>query len=86
MRTKGMTKEEIAEYSSKKPIAVYPMSNWGGVEILDIIYGIDDYAIWRFNFGEPEEKIHRSKIKYGASTASITVEGTHVSLGDCMRA
>ena len=80
-----MTKEEMEKYADKKPIAVYPMSNWGGIEILDIEHGIDDYAICRYNFGEPEKKIHRIKIKSGASVDYIMVDGTYVRLDDCIR-
>ena len=80
-----MTKTEMAEYADKKPIGVYPMSNWGGLEVLDILYGIDDYAVVRFNFGEPEKKIHKVKIYYGARTTYIRVDGVHVVLSDVMR-
>lgn len=80
-----MTKAEMEKYKDKKPIAVYPMSNWGGIEILDIEYGIDDYVICRFNFGEPEDKLHRVKVTYGARSTTIYVDGTRIRLGDCMR-
>lgn len=80
-----MTKEEIAKYENKEPIAVYPISNWGGIEILDILYGVDDYVIWRYNFGEPEKKLHKAKIKYGPEVASIQAEGSYVRLDNCMR-
>lgn len=79
-----MTKAEMAEYADKKPIAVYPMGNWGGLEVLDIIYGINDYAVVRFNFGEPDKKVHKVKIYYDRQTPHIQVDGVHVSLGECM--
>ena len=41
-------------------IGVYPLSNFGGIEILAIE---GDTVKWRYNFGEPEE-IKESKIFY----------------------
>ena len=80
-----MTKTEMEQYKDKKPIGVYPMSNWGGVEILDVLHGIDDYAVWRYNFGEPEEKIHKTKIRYGVNRAYIITDSGQIRLDECMR-
>jgi hypothetical protein len=78
-----MTKQEKEMYLNKKAIAVYPMTNHGGIEILDIF---DDYVVYRFNFGTPDEA-HRSKIRYGASVESFkTYAGYSIRLNDCMRA
>ena len=84
---KGMTKVEMEQYRDKKPIAVYPMGNWGGVEILDIIHGIDDYVIARYNFGEPEkDKLHRVKIKYNKSgTPYIFLDGSYIRVDDMIK-
>lgn len=79
-----MTKQEKEIYRHKKPIAVYCMSNWGGVEILDILYGIDDYVVARFNFGEPQEP-HRVKIRYGVKTDTFRIGRTTIHLDECMR-
>ena len=80
-----MTKEEKKAYENKRPVAVYPMSNWGGIEILDILYGIEDYVVYRFNFGEPQE-LHRSKIRYGVNHSSFrTPAGYSVRLDECER-
>ena len=43
-----------------KPIGVYAMSNFGGIEILAIE---GDTVKWRYNFGEPEET-NESEIFY----------------------
>ena len=81
-----MTKQEMEKYKDKKPIAVYPMSNWGGVEILDIEYGIDDYVIWRYNCGEPEKILHKAKIKdSGRGYQYIQLNEFRVRLDECMR-
>jgi hypothetical protein len=80
-----MTKQEKEMYLNKKAIAVYPMTNHGGIEILDIIPDIDDYVVYRFNFGTPEEA-HRSKIRYGSSVESFkTYAGYSIRLNDCVR-
>jgi hypothetical protein len=77
-----MTRQENEMYLNKKAIAVYPMTNHGGIEILDIL---DDYVVYRFNFGTPEEA-HRSKIRYRASVESFkTYAGYSIRLNDCMR-
>lgn len=81
-----MTKQEMEQYRDKKPIAVYPMSNWGGIEILDIVYGIEDYVIWRYNYGEPEDIIHRAKILTGPKGYSfIRLNDTRIRLDECMK-
>ena len=81
-----MTKQEMEKYKDKKPVAVYPTDNWGGVEILDIEYGIDDFVIWRYNYGEPEKKLHRAKIHTNpAGYPFIRLNETIVRLDECMR-
>ena len=44
----------------EKVIGVYPLSNFGGIEILSID---GDTVKWRYNFGQPEET-NESKIFY----------------------
>ena len=81
-----MTKQEMEQYRDKKPISVYPMGNWGGIEILDILYGIDDYIIWRYNWGEPEDIIHKAKIRSNPIGYNyITINGTKIKLDECMK-
>lgn len=79
-----MTKAERQMYVDKKPIAVYGISNWGGLEILDIEYGVDDYVISRFNFGEPEEVIHKTKINYNSNHPTFRVGRYLIRLDECM--
>lgn len=79
------TKEVIEHYNERGPIATYCMSNWGGIEIMDILYGIDDYVVYRFNFGEPQE-LHQAKIRYGVNHSSFrTSAGYSIRLDECMR-
>lgn len=79
-----MTKKEKKEYESKRPIAVFCDSNWGGVEILDILYGIEDYVVARYNYGEPQE-LHRVKIHYGENVQSFRIGRRTFNLNDFMR-
>lgn len=79
-----MTKEEIKQYKNKRPIAVFCDSNWGGVEILDILHGIDDYVVARYNYGEPQE-LHRVKINYGVNVQSFRIGRRTFNLDDFMR-
>lgn len=79
-----MTKQEKELYKGKRPIAVFGESNWGGVEVLDIIYGIEDYIVARYNFGEPQEA-HRVKIRYGVKSTSFRLGRRTYNLDNFMR-
>ena len=80
-----MTKEEMKQYEDKKPIAVYPMNNFGGVEILDVLHGDNDYVIYRYNFSMPEETIHKTKVYYGPKRAYIRIGDATVNIDSCVR-
>ena len=80
-----MTKQEKEYYKDKKAVATYGLSNWGGIEIMDILYDINDYVVYRFNFGEPQE-VHKAKINYGVNHSSFrTFAGYSIRLDDCLR-
>lgn len=57
------------QYENTKPIGVYPMGNWGGLEILDIIDG-GDRVVAAWNFGT-RSKIKRYRIQYAPSGRSF---------------
>ena len=76
-----MTKAEKAKYANKPAIATYCLSNFGGIEILDILYGINDYVIARF-YGNT---IHCVKIKYGVKHNSFRVGRYTIRLDECLR-
>ena len=81
-----MTRRDMEQYKDKTPIAVFPMSNWGGVEILGIEYDIDDYVVCRYNFGEPEEKLHRLMIRTDNDGQTFFVlDSRTIYLDECMR-
>lgn len=52
------------KYENTKPIGVFPLCNFGGVEILDIINGYDTYVVACFNFGTGRQKIRKHKVCY----------------------
>ena len=86
MRTKRLPFKELEYYRNKKPIAVFPMSNWGGIEILDIRYDTEDYIIARYNFGEPEDTIHNVKVRHtNAGTPYFRIGDDYIRLDECLR-
>ena len=72
------------KYAETKPIAVLGLGNWGGLEILDIEYGIEDYVIAAFNFGT-RKKIRRHKVCTAPSGREyIKKEGVRYYFDDMM--
>lgn len=82
-----LTKEQKAEYQKKEPVAVYGLSNFGGIAILDIIYDTDDYIVWYDSQIESEKrKIHISKIYYTSSDSYFMIYGSkRIKLSECLR-
>lgn len=73
------------KYENTKPIAVFGMCNFGGLEILDIEYGIVDYVIACFNFGTGRQKIRRHKVCTAPSGREyIRKEGTRYYFDEMM--
>ena len=68
-------------------IGVYPLSSFGGIEILGIN---GDTVEWRYNFGEPQEP-QETAIEYyainedGEETDGFYADGNLIELGDIMR-
>ena len=74
------------KYENKKPIAVYTMSNFGGIAILDIIYDIDDMVIACFDFGTGYQKIRHYKIREQKNGRPyIRKNGIYCYLDECIR-
>ena len=77
-----MTREEKQRYADAPVVAVFPMTNHGGIEILD---ANDEYVVYRFNFGTPQE-LHRAKVKIGTRHSSFrTSAGYSIRLDECMK-
>lgn len=82
-----LDKEQKAEYQKKEAIAVYGLSNFGGIAIIDILYGIDDYIVWYDSQIETKKrKIHVSKIYYTENGGYFKPYGSlYVKLSECLR-
>lgn len=52
------------KYAETKAIGYYCECNWGGLEILAVENGFEDYAIACFNFGSGRQQIRRHKIQH----------------------
>ena len=74
------------KYAETAAIGYYAMGIFGGLEILDIIHGIDNYAVACFNFGTGRQKIRRHKI-YSTPTGRnyIRKEGDQYYFDEMMR-
>ena len=69
-----------------KVIAVCTMCNFGGIEILNVEYGIDDRIVYRYNFGQPENKMHKARIYYGAGDMPyFNTKFGRIYLDECIR-
>ena len=69
----------------EKVIAVYGMSNFGGIEILDIQYGINDSVVYRYNFGTPQ-KARTARVQYTSKCEPFFRSPSgRVYLNECMR-
>lgn len=73
------------KYAETSPLGTLHLNNWGGLEILEIEYSIDDYAIASFNFGT-RQQIRRHKICYTpAGRAYIRKQGRRYYFDEIMR-
>ena len=59
-----MARNEYYEYMEKPAIGYLPLASWGGLEILDIINGIEDEVVACFNWGADRQMIRRHVIHY----------------------
>ena len=73
-------------YGDKKAIGVYVVCNWGGLEVLDVLYGIDDKLVTCFNFGD-DRKHYRTVCVHTAADGRPYVNryGVRYYLDEIMR-
>ena len=79
-----LSKKESREIlNNYEPIGVCTLSNFGGVTIYNIEYGINDYVIYRwFN----EEILYKSKLKVNKEGESVfRIGNTWYNLNEFMR-
>ena len=74
-----MTKSEKQNYLNKNTIGYW--CDWMGIELKDIEYGINDYAIIVIQ----EKSVHRVKIYYGIRE-HIIIHGRRLYFDECLRA
>ena len=77
-----MTKQEQEKYKDLKPVAVFPINSYDGVEILTIEYGIEDYVIVRYNQGN----IHRKRIYTSTKNRNyFNIYDMRIYLDECLK-
>lgn len=57
-------KQYESKYKETVPIGTMCLCNWGGLEVLDILHGINDYVIACFNYGNGRRNFGKHKIEY----------------------
>ena len=74
-------------YADSKAIGVFPMSNWGGLEVLDIVDKDGHVALVAcFNWGTGRQHIRRHKVFYTQSGRDyIRKNGQRFYLDNIMR-
>ena len=76
-----------AEYKDAKTIGSLPLSNWGGLEILETNNNCDDQFLACFNFGEGRTDFHFHNVHVSPSgRAFIRKMGTRYYLDQIIRA
>jgi hypothetical protein len=83
MEDKYMTKQEKEFYKKQAPIGVKCTSNWGGISILKVNYGINDTVVFK---GESDD-IHEVRIYYNITDSEpyFMYRGRREFLSDYMR-
>lgn len=77
-----MNKKEMELYTNKQPIGGLCLSNWGGLEVLDIN---SEYIVYRFNYGGEPEQPRRARLYYGVKDTSFRSGRSTYHLSDIMR-
>lgn len=79
-----MKKTEKQYYMEKATIGYW--SACGGMEVKDIIYGIEDYVIVVVNAWYGQKSIHKLVIRYGENDSYIVFNGRRYRFSECLRA
>jgi len=56
----------------------------GGIEIKDILYGIEDYVVFVAEAWTTNRSVHKVRIYYG-NTPYFIYHGYRIRLGECIR-
>ena len=73
------------KYASAKPFGVIPLSNWGGLEILEVESGYDAKVVAAFNFGEREQPRRYRQYENAEGRVFIKVGGVRYYLDEALR-
>lgn len=76
-----MTKKE--EYLAKPSVGYY--SGFGGMELKEIVYGIEDYAIFISNAWYGKKRYCRLKIYYDKGIPYCKYKGEEIQFSDIIR-
>lgn len=73
-----------ALYENKQPIAFLGLSNWGGIEVLDVF---DELLIYRLNFSSDKPmKVRQAMIYHNmAGDAYCKIQGSRTYLSTMMK-
>ena len=70
--------EEFGTYlNDYKPVGVMPLTNFGGLAIMEIENGIDDYVWVTDNYGDGYKNITRNKIRYNTKGEPYFIRNGH---------
>ena len=74
----------LREQYENSPSVAYNYG-FGGIEIKDILYDIDDYVVFVAGTLTSNPKIHKSKIYNNGDRAFFKYNGQRIYLDECMR-
>ena len=76
-----MAKKEICQ--SNETVAYY--SGWGGIEIKEFEYGIEDYIYYVANAWYSPKTYHKSKVYYDSDIPYFKYNNHKIPLNECIR-
>lgn len=60
-----------------KPVGVLALNNFGGLSVMEIEHGIDDYVYVATNYGDGYTRCTRNKIRYNKKGESYFIRNGH---------
>ena len=71
------------QYENVKTFAV--CDKFGGIELKDILYGIEDYVIFAAGTMGSVASYHKAKVYYGGSGGFFKYRGRRIRLDECLK-
>lgn len=78
-----MTNAEKNYYINKEYEGYY--SGYGGIEIKEIQYGIEDYVVFVANAWYGKKSVHKAKIYYNSDSTYFKFAGHRIKFSECLR-